>query len=73
MTVRDLYPVPLIPSTIARVQNAGIFTKFDVRQGYNNIRIKKADRHKVAFKTKFGLFIPNVMFFGLTNSLATFQ
>ena len=73
MTVRDLYPVPLIPPTIARVQNAGIFTKFDVRQGYNNIRIKKADRHKVAFKTKFGLFIPNALFFGLTNSPATFQ
>jgi hypothetical protein len=36
---RDFYPVPLIPPTIARVQNASIFTKFDVHQGYNNIRI----------------------------------
>jgi hypothetical protein len=27
----------------------------------------------VAFKTEFGIFVPNVMFFGLTNSPATFQ
>jgi hypothetical protein len=73
LTQRDLYPVPLIPPTIARVRNASIFTKFDVRQGYNNIRIKKKDRHKAAFKTEFGIFVPNVMFFGLTNSPATFQ
>jgi hypothetical protein len=70
---RDFYPVPLIPPTIARVQNASIFTKFDVRQGYNNIRIRREDRHKAAFKTEFGIFVPNIMFFGLTNSPATFQ
>jgi hypothetical protein len=70
---RDFYPVPLIPPTIARVRNASIFTKFDVRQGYNNIRIRREDRHKAAFKTEFGIFVPNVMFFGLTNSPATFQ
>jgi hypothetical protein len=65
--------VPLIPPTIACVRNASIFTKFDVRQGYNNIRIQREDRHKAAFKTEFGIFVPNVMFFGLTNSPAMFQ
>jgi hypothetical protein len=73
LTQHNFYAVPLIPPMIARVRNASIFTKFNVRQGYNNIRIKKADRHKAAFKTKFGLFVPNVMFFGLTNSPTTFQ
>jgi hypothetical protein len=73
LTQRDFYPVPLIPPTIARVQNASIFTKFDVHQGYNNIRIRREDRHKAAFKTEFGIFVPNIMFFGLTNSPAMFQ
>jgi hypothetical protein len=51
----------------------GIFSKFDVRWGYNNVRIKEGDEWKVAFKTNRGMFEPLVMFFGLMNSPATFQ
>jgi hypothetical protein len=50
-----------------------LFTKFDVRWGYNNIRIQEGDEWKAAFLTPEGLFEPTVMFFGLTNSPATFQ
>ena len=52
---------------------AKYFTKFDIRWGYNNVRIKEGDQWKVAFKTNIGLFEPMVMFFGLCNSPATFQ
>jgi len=44
-----------------------------VRWGYNNICIKEGDEWKAAFKTSDGLFEPTIMFFGLTNSPATFQ
>jgi len=64
---------PLIPQTIDRLSGCTLFTKFDVRWGYNNICIKKGDEWKAAFLTNEGLFEPTVMFFGLTNSLATFQ
>ena len=37
------------------------------------MRIKEWDKWKAAFLTNEGLFEPMVMFFGLTNSLATFQ
>jgi Reverse transcriptase (RNA-dependent DNA polymerase) len=37
------------------------------------MRIRKGDEWKVAFITNEGLFEPTVMFFGLTNSPATFQ
>ena len=37
------------------------------------MRIKEGDEWKAAFSTPEGLFEPTVMFFGLTNSLATFQ
>ena len=50
-----------------------LFTKFDVCWGYNNIQIKEGDKYKAAFLTTEGLFEPLVMFFGLTNSLVTFQ
>ena len=50
-----------------------VFTKMDLRWGYNNVQIKERDEWKVAFMTSKGLFEPIVMFFGLTNSPATFQ
>ena len=58
---------------VDKLWDASIFTKFDVRWGYNNVRIKEGDKWKAAFKTNRGMFEPCVMFFGLTNSPATFQ
>src|SRR6266404_3391275 len=72
-TIHNRYPLPFIPDLISQVQDAHIFMKFNVRWGYNNIRIKAGDEEKGAFKTKYGLFEPLVMFFGLTNSPSTFQ
>ena len=72
-TVRNVYPLPLIKELIQRLAKKVWFTKFDVRWGYNNVRIKEGDEWKAAFKTNRGLFEPTVMFFGLTNSPATFQ
>ena len=72
-TIKNRYPLPLIPELINRVKGATLFSKFDVRWGYNNVRIKKGDEWKAAFITNQGLFEPRVMFFGLTNSPATFQ
>ena len=72
-TVKNKYPLPLIPQLIDRLQDCSLFTKFDIRWGYNNVRIKDGDQWKAAFITNKGLFEPTVMFFGLTNSPATFQ
>jgi hypothetical protein len=72
-TVKDWYPLPLSADIINRLAGAKFFTKFDVRWGYNNIRVRKGDKWKAAFTTNRGLFEPLVMFFGLTNSPATFQ
>ena len=45
----------------------------DLQWGYNNVRIKEEDEWKAAFITHMGSFEPVVMFFGITNSSATFQ
>jgi len=47
--------------------------KMDLRLGYNNVRIKEGDEWKAAFTTPERSFEPIIMFFGLTNSPATFQ
>ena len=71
--IRNRYLLPLIPQLINRVRMKKLFTKFDVRWGYNNVRIKEGDEWKAAFITNEGLYEPTVMFFGLTNSPTTFQ
>ena len=71
--MKNNHPLPLISELIDRVVKALLFSKVDVRKGFNNIRIKKGDEWKAAFKTNRGLFEDTVMFFGLTNFPSTFQ
>jgi hypothetical protein len=73
ITIRNHYPLPLVSELMDKLKGAKYFTKLDVRWGYENIRIKEGDEWKAAFITNRGLFEPTVMFFGLTNSPATFQ
>ena len=72
-TVHNGYPLPLIPELIDDMKDSTLFTKFDVRWGYNNIRIREEDQWKAAFITPFGLYEPTVMFFGFCNAPPTFQ
>jgi len=73
ITIKNRYPLPLISELVSQLRRAKYFTKLDVRWGFNNVRIKPGDEWKVAFRTNRGLFEPLVMFFGMTNSPATFQ
>ena len=72
-TIKNNYPLPLISDVVENIGTKKIFTKIDLRWSYNNVQIKEGDEWKVAFTTPEGLFEPTVMFFGLTNSPATFQ
>ncbi len=58
---------------IRDLSNAHIYTKLDICWGYNNVHIREGDEKKAAFKTRYSLFEPTVMYFGLTNLPATFQ
>lgn len=73
ITIKNRYPLPLASDIINRLSKAKIFMKFDIRWGYNNICIKESDQWKAAFITNRGSFEPCVMYFGQTNSPATFQ
>jgi hypothetical protein len=72
-TIKNRYPLPLIPQLIDRIGDTELITMVDIRWGYNMVRIVPQDRHKAAFVTNLGLFELTVMFFGLINSPATFQ
>ena len=71
--IKNNYLLPLISDVLENIGTKKIFTKMDLRWGYNNVRIKEGDEWKAAFMMPEGLFKPMVIFFRLTNSPATFQ
>jgi len=73
VTIKDKIPLPLIGEVIDKLKEAKYFNKLDLIWGYNNVWIKEGDKWKVAFLMNKGLFKPQVMYFGLCNSLGTFQ
>jgi len=72
-TIKNNYPLPLISEVVENIGTKRVFTKMDLRWDYNNVQIKEVDEWKAAFTTPERSFKPTVMFFGLTNSPATFQ
>ena len=72
-TVKNNYLLLLIMDLIDNIGSKRVFTKMDLQWGFNNIRIKEEDEQKGVFITHVGSFELMVMFFGMINSLATFQ
>jgi len=73
ITVKNRYPIPRIADLIESLSKASIFTKIDLRWGYNNVRIRERNEWKTVFITRRGLFETTVMYFGFSNALVIFQ
>ncbi|KAL0200303.1 hypothetical protein M9458_003490, partial [Cirrhinus mrigala] len=73
ITVKYRYPLPLVPPALEQLRSAKYFTKLDLRNAYNLIRIKEGDEWKTAFSTTTGHYQYRVMPFGLVNSPSVFQ
>ena len=73
ITIKNRYPLPLIPELLDRFRQAKYFTKLDLRGAYNLVRIAHGEEWKTAFRTRYGHFEYLVMPFGLANAPASFQ
>ncbi|XP_062418964.1 uncharacterized protein LOC134131237 [Pungitius pungitius] len=73
ITVKNRFPLPLIPAALEQVGGASIYTKLDLRSAYNLVRIREGDEWKTAFLTARGHYEYLVMPYGLTNAPAVFQ
>ena len=72
ITKKSKYPIPLIEKTIARISQAKIFTKFDIRQAFHRIRVYTDSEELISFCTRYRQYKYKVLSFGLTNGPATF-
>ena len=73
ITIKNRYPLPLMDELRDRTYKAKIFSKMDLRAGYNLLRIREGDEWKTAFRSRYGHFEYLVMPFGLVNAPSIFQ
>ncbi len=73
LTIKNRYLLPLVGELLDRLGQAWRFTQLDLTNAYHQMRIKKEDKWKTAFRTRYSHFEYQVMPFGLTNAPATFQ
>jgi hypothetical protein len=73
VTIKNKYPLLCINLLFDQLAGAKVFSKIDLRSGYNQIKIGDEDIPKTAFSTRYGLYEYLVMSFRLTNAPAHFM
>ena len=64
---KDCYSIRLIKEILAQLEDAKYFTKIDIRQVFNRIKISKNSKELTTFLTRFGVFKYLIILFGLCN------
>ena len=56
VTEKDFTLLPKIDDTLDQLIGSQLFTKIDLKDTFNQMRIKEGDEWKTAFKTRYGTF-----------------
>ncbi|GKD39238.1 putative reverse transcriptase domain-containing protein [Tanacetum coccineum] len=73
LTVKNRYPLPRFNDLFDQLQGLSVYSKIDLRSGYQQLRVRDEDIPKIAFRTRYGHYEFQVMPFGLTNAPTVFM
>ena len=73
VTIKNRYYLPQIDDLFDQLRGARVYSKIDLRTGYHQLRVRKVDIPKTAFRMRYGHFEFTMMPFGLINAPAAFM
>ncbi|GKA93331.1 putative reverse transcriptase domain-containing protein [Tanacetum coccineum] len=73
LTVKNCYPLQRIDDMFDQMQGSSVYSKIDLRSGYHQLKVRKEDILKTAFRTRYGHYEFQVIPFGLTNVSVVFM
>ena len=72
VTIKNKYLLFKIDDMFDQLQGVEYFSKIDLQSGYHQLKIKKDDVLKTAFRIRYGHYKFLVLLFRLTNAPTTF-
>ena len=61
VTIKNWYPLPRIDDLFDQLRGVRVYSKINLRTGYNQLRVREADIPKTTFRTRYGHFEFTVM------------
>jgi hypothetical protein len=72
-SIKDHFPLPNMEMILQQFSGSQMMSLLDGFFGYNQIKVKRTDKYKTTFITRWGTFAYERVSFGLSTAGATFQ